>query len=87
MKVIVDSKRILHLTVLIISTVTFGNLLMQLMEWDWKVSYGLSCTVICQLNNIVMKLQEVSNAVNVASIEETRNDGRGKRNRSKKKKG
>ena len=87
MKVTVDFKRILHLILLVVLTVTFGNLLMQLMEWDWKVSYGLSCTVICQLNNIVMKLQEVSNAVDVASIEESRNNVRGKKIRSKKKKG
>lgn len=63
MKVTIDFKRILHLLLLIVLTLTFGGLLIQRYDWKPLSAYGLACSVVCQINNIILKFRDISSVV------------------------
>ena len=59
MKVSLDSGRILHLLLLLFITVLAGELLLSWWSGYGRLSaYALSCTVTCQLSNVVMGLMK-----------------------------
>jgi hypothetical protein len=82
MRVTIEPKRVLHLIILIVLTVTFGRLLTERYEWKFLSAYGLTCSLVCQISNVIMKFHEVSGAIanNAVEIETTK----GKNARAKK---
>ena len=82
MRVTIEPKRVLHLIILIVLTVTFGRLLTERYEWKFLSAYGLTCSVVCQISNVIMKFHEVSGAIanNTVETETTK----GKNARAKK---
>ena len=67
MRVTIDPKRVVHLVLLLVLTVTFGRLLIERYEWNRLSAYGLVCSVVCQISNVIMKLSGVSDATTVAN--------------------
>jgi hypothetical protein len=80
MKVTFDWKRVLHLVLLIVLTITFGQLLVQRYEWKPLSAYGLTCSVVCQISNVILKFHEVSGVI----AEKNRNDDSRTRKKMKK---
>ena len=80
MKVTFDLKRVLHLILLIVLTITFGQLLIQRYEWKPLSAYGLTCSIVCQISNVILKFHEVSSVI----AEKNRNDGNRARTKVKK---
>lgn len=71
MKVTFDLKRFLHLIILIILTVTFGQILIQRYDWKPLSAYGLTCSLVCQISNVVLKFNEVTNVLAESNINHT----------------
>lgn len=69
MKVTIDIKRVLHLLLLILLTLTFGGLLIQRYDWKPLSAYGLACSIVCQINNVILKFHEISSLVKSASLD------------------
>ena len=63
MRVTVDYKRILHLIVLILLTYIFGQILVQRYDWAPLSAYGLTCSLVCQISNVILKFHEISNSL------------------------
>ena len=63
MKVTLDLKRLLHLLLLIVLTLTFGQILIQRYEWKPLSAYGLTCSIVCQISNVILKFHEISGAI------------------------
>lgn len=82
MKVTFHYIRILHLLLLIILTIIFGQILIQRYEWTSLTAYGLSCSIVCQINSIVLNYQDISNNL----LEEQKNNDNDSVNRKKKRK-
>ena len=70
MKVTFDLKRLLHLIILITLTVTVGRHLIEHYEWKPLSAYGMSCSLVCQISNVLLKLYEMTSE----AVEESRND-------------
>ena len=58
MKVTVDTKRLLHLGILLIVTHVLGQYLMTNYEWTFLSAYGFSCSLSCQMSNALLKVLE-----------------------------
>mmetsp|Transcript_5133 Transcript_5133/g.6633 ORF Transcript_5133/g.6633 Transcript_5133/m.6633 type:complete len:82 (+) Transcript_5133:248-493(+) len=56
MKVSIDVKKGLHLILLIVLTITFGQLLIQHYDWKPLSAYGITCSLVCQISNVILKL-------------------------------
>jgi len=85
MRVTIDLKRVLHLALLIVLTLTFGRLLTENYEWKPLSAYGLVCSIVCQLSNIMMKFHQVSDAITKNTLEaDTNVSGRVKKSKMKK---
>ena len=63
MKVTFDSIRILHLILLIALTIAFGQILIQRWEWTPLAAYGLTCSIVCQINNVFLKFKDISDSL------------------------
>mmetsp|Transcript_25074 Transcript_25074/g.28079 ORF Transcript_25074/g.28079 Transcript_25074/m.28079 type:complete len:100 (-) Transcript_25074:324-623(-) len=61
MNVSFDSERLVHLLVLILLTVVAGELLVSWADWGRLSAYSLSCSVTCQLSNVIMGLPSNTN--------------------------
>ena len=84
MKVTFDYRRILHLLLLIVFTVTFGQILIQRYEWTSLTAYGLTCSIVCQINNVILNFQDISK--NVMEIKNNNDDDSNGVGRKKKRK-
>jgi hypothetical protein len=85
MKVTIDFKRVLHLVILIVLTLTFGRLLTENYEWKPLAAYGLVCSLVCQLSNVIMKFHQVSDVIANNAVEADANDGSGRAKKTKMK--
>ena len=92
MKVNLDATRILHFLTLIGITVGGGQILIRTWEWNPLTAYGLVCTIVCQISNVVMKILvdgdgDLSKLLKdkSSSINDNKNE-KGGQNRSNKKK-
>eukprot|EP00980_Cylindrotheca_fusiformis_P013654 scaffold3515_cov126-Cylindrotheca_fusiformis.AAC.3 len=56
MKVSLDATRLFHLLALIAFTIGGGQLLIHFFEWNGLTAYGTSCTLVCQISNVLMKV-------------------------------
>jgi hypothetical protein len=100
MKVTIDIQRVSHLAILLIASYAGGQFLAEQLDFSKLSAYGMSCYVVCQLGNIVLKLWEwnnnsspslsLQNAPETKSMtrtkEPTRKDSVQKSNRAKTKK-
>jgi hypothetical protein len=84
MKVTVDIKRSCHLVCLLTLTYIFGNILIQHYEWAALSAYGLTCSVVCQISNVILKFHEISGAVTTMKDEKPKTSERKKRGRGKR---
>jgi len=84
MLVTIEPKRVLHLIILIVLTVTFGKLLTERYEWKPLSAYGLACSLVCQISNVIMKFHEVSGAIGLANNTVEAETSKGKNARAKK---
>ena len=84
MKVTFDYRRILHLLLLIVFTVAFGQILIQRYEWTSLTAYGLTCSIVCQINNVILNFQDISK--NVMEIKNNNDDDSNGVGRKKKRK-
>lgn len=76
MKVSIDLKKVLHLILLIVFTITFGQLLIQHYEWKPLSAYGLTCSLVCQISNAILKLKDrVSSAENNKKCDDDNDEG------------
>ena len=84
MRVTIDPKRVVHLVLLLVLTVTFGRLLIERYEWNRLSAYGLVCSVVCQISNVIMKFTEVSDANNTVEADVANGSSRAKKSNMKK---
>ena len=61
MNVSFDSERLVHLLLLILLTVVAGESLVSWANWGRLSAYSLSCSVTCQLSNVIMGLPSNTN--------------------------
>jgi hypothetical protein len=57
MKVSLDATRFLHLFLLVLFTIMGGYILVDRFDWNGLSAYSFSGTVVCQINNVLLKLQ------------------------------
>jgi hypothetical protein len=57
MKVSLDATRFLHLFFLVLFTIVGGYILVDRFDWNGLSAYSLSGTVVCQVNNVLLKLR------------------------------
>jgi hypothetical protein len=63
MNIVFDIYRGLHLLLLITLTYTFGKVLIDIYEWTPLSAYGLTCSLVCQLSNVFLKVREMTNGL------------------------
>jgi hypothetical protein len=59
-KISIDSTRLAHLMLLLFFTYVCGQFLIQTWEWTNLTAYGLSCSIVCQISNAVLRLAKES---------------------------
>lgn len=59
MIVSIDSRRLLHLLILLGSSYAGGKLILWCFnDWSYTAAFGLAVTVVCQVNNAVLLLNQ-----------------------------
>jgi hypothetical protein len=73
MKVTVNLSRLLHLTFLLVSTFLGGSYLAR--EWGMSAlsAYAVSCVIVCQCSNIIIRFTASKGDAGVVTKVETRN--------------
>ena len=83
MKVTFDFIRILHLILLIVLTIVFGQILIQRYDWTSLTAYGLTCSIVCQINNVFLKFQDISASLSVVEEKNKSSDKSFKRKKTR----
>lgn len=60
MNIVFDMYRGLHLLLLVTLTYTLGKALIDKYEWTPLSAYGLTCSLVCQLSNVILKVREMT---------------------------
>jgi len=90
MKVTIDFWRTAHLATLIVLTYAGGRYLIGSAQW-WQVSsqfsaYAISCFVVCQISNILLKLRDKRKEKLTAIVQQNSvNEGKDPRKKQTKK--
>jgi hypothetical protein len=78
-----DWNRAAHLILLVSLTFLFGRLLINRLGWGNMAAYGASCSIVCQISNVIMKLwMEDGLQENDKDKDETLSNNRAERRRA-----
>ena len=58
MLITIDRTRIVHLCVLIATTLIAGSILTNFYKWNRLSAYGLTCTISCQISDVILKVSK-----------------------------